>query len=414
MNYGSVCSGIEAATVAWHPLGWKPQWFSQFDPEHNYNKGLDFPSEVLQYHYPIIPNLGDMTKIAHTEIFKDANIDLLVGGTPCQSFSLAGLRNGLADGRGNLSLEFVRLLMLKRPRWFVWENVPGVLSSGKYEENYNQPATHSKDFACILSAFTGLDIAATQTIPTAGIIQGKFYSIAWRVLDSQYFGVPQQRRRIFVVGHLGNDWRPPTAVLFERESMQRTFTKSRQKGAGTTDDFKVNINNTSSGISGAVTKKWAKGTGGPSGSENYNLITQSTYSIQATAIDRKPENGGNGLGIIEEVAPTLTKMDRHGVIAPISFKIRGGKEVGGKGFLGSEERAFTVTTMQDQNLYDGLIVRRFTPLECERLQGFPDGYTNIPGATDNKRYEALGNSMTKNVMQWIGNRIDKVNTLLLK
>ena len=119
MIYGSVCSGVEAASVAWEPLGYTPAWFSEISP---------FPSAVLSYRFPNVPNLGDMTKIYEKEAFKSNDLDLLVGGTPCQSFSLAGLRKGLADPRGNLTLEFLRIADAKRPRWIVWENVPGVLS----------------------------------------------------------------------------------------------------------------------------------------------------------------------------------------------------------------------------------------------------------------------------------------------
>lgn len=174
MNYGSVCSGIEAATVAWHPLGWRPVWFSEIEA---------FPSRVLAYHYPDVPNLGDMTKLNNNHIYNESIIDLLVGGTPCQSFSLAGLRGGLADDRGNLALEFCRILRAKRPRWVVWENVPGVLSSYSDESGgpplsgegpgNGQRCTETADFAAILMGF-----------------QECGYSVAWRVLDSQYFGFP--------------------------------------------------------------------------------------------------------------------------------------------------------------------------------------------------------------------------------
>jgi DNA (cytosine-5)-methyltransferase 1 len=206
MNYSDVCTGIGAPTVAWKPLGWKAQWFSEIEP---------FPCKVLKYHYPDIPNLGDMMKLENNEIFRHSNIDVFVGGTPCQSFSLAGLRGGMADVRGNLALEFCRILTIKRPRWFVWENVPGVFSSFTDDPNstsytgYDSGAgpeydiTQTADFATLLAAFSECG-----------------YSCAWRVLDSQWFGVPQRRRRVFVVGHIGNDWRPPFAVLFERHSLQ--------------------------------------------------------------------------------------------------------------------------------------------------------------------------------------------------
>jgi len=233
MKYASVCSGIEAATAAWDGLGWEPVWFSQYDPEFNYTgswkTGPDFPSKVLAYHYPGVPNLGDMTKIKETKTYQNEQFDLLVGGTPCQAFSIAGLRAGLADGRSNLALEYIRILKDKRPRWFVWENVPGVLTSG-----------NGNDFACLLSGWSGHDIKS-QKFSRGGVIEARTaddYSIAWRIFDSRHFGVPQRRRRVFVIGYSGKDWRPPFAVLFERESLCRDFTPRREKGqsaAGNTD-----------------------------------------------------------------------------------------------------------------------------------------------------------------------------------
>ena len=183
MKYASVCSGIEAPTVAWEPLGWEAQWYSEIE---------SFPSAVLNHHYPQVPNLGDMTKIHERREFNDSNIDVLIGGTPCQSFSVAGLRKGLADPRGNLALVFLSLVDRARPSWVVWENVPGVLSS-----------SGGRDFGAFLGGLAELG-----------------YGFAYRVLDAQFFGVPQRRRRVFVVGYLG-DWRPATAVLFERHSLSR-------------------------------------------------------------------------------------------------------------------------------------------------------------------------------------------------
>ena len=192
MRYGSVCSGIEAATVAWHPLGWEPQWFSEIAP---------FPCKVLAHHYPNVPNLGDMTRLFDNEIFLHSTIDVLVGGTPCQSFSTAGLRKGLADPRGNLALVYLRIADEKRPRWLIWENVPGVLSSNG-----------GRDFGSFLGALGQLG-----------------YGFAYRVLDAQYFGVPQRRRRVFVVGYLG-DWRRAAEVLFERGAVPEYHDSDKAVG----------------------------------------------------------------------------------------------------------------------------------------------------------------------------------------
>ncbi len=563
MKYASVCSGIEAATVAWKPLGWKAQWLSEIE---------EFPSSVLVHHYPETPNLGDMTKLKGNKIYEQSTFNVLVGGTPCQAFSIAGLRGGLSDQRSNLALEYCRILIDKQPKWFVWENVPGVFSSFSDAEGSDltggdggergsgDDITQSSDFATLLTAFRECG-----------------YSCAWRVFDSRYFGVPQRRRRVFVVGHIGGDWRPSVAVLFERESLRRDFTPSGSKRKRTTKGTEGSsgvgsINCKPNGISGAMTSKWAKGNGGPAGDEHYNLIVQPSFGIQANIVDRSEKSGANGLGVKEE-AFTLTKGDRQCVMQPMAFKERGGCEGGGKGFLGSENLAFTLSrgvdqaAMQPANSYtlggfggytegvgtlkksggdlgggsenivvqpivlddqggsvmsvyengqtgtlraqthghepivcysdtvgrglqannelaptavkfwgtgggnvpfvkqdlvciplntmtiqgrpsdngrmglgigeDGepqntltkahshavfvsapkaqsAMVRRLTPLECERLQGFPDNYSAIPSATDSKRYAALGNSMTVNVMKWIGERIDKVDKLMEK
>ena len=183
VRYGSVCSGIEAATVAWHPIGWEAAWYSEIEP---------FPCAVLKHHYPAVPNYGDMTKY---EEWPDEPINLLVGGTPCQSFSVAGLRAGLADPRGNLMLTYGAIARRYRPKWLVWENVPGVLSSNG-----------GRDFGTFL-----------------GMLAELGYGFAYRVLDAYYFGCAIKRPRLYVVGHFGN-WRKSAAVLFERKSFQISNT----------------------------------------------------------------------------------------------------------------------------------------------------------------------------------------------
>jgi DNA (cytosine-5)-methyltransferase 1 len=280
MRYLSVCSGIEAATVAWHGLGWQPAGFSEIEK---------FPSQVLAHHYPDVPNLGDMTNYKEWDI---GTIDLLVGGTPCQSFSVAGLRKGMADPRGNLALVYCGILDHFRPKWFVWENVPGVLSSGE-----------GRDFGSFLGAVGELG-----------------YGFAYRVLDAQWFGVAQRRRRVFVVGCLG-DWRGAAAVLFERQSLCRNLAPSR---------------------------------------EAEKNITECAGTLTANC------------GGLNRPAGNANELD------------------------------FCVTVKKS--------VRRLTPTECERLQGFPDGYTDIQPngkqTPDGPRYKALGNSMAVPVMKWIGERIN--------
>ena len=199
VRYLSLCSGIEAASVAWQPLGWKPVAFSEIEP---------FPCAVLACHYPEVANLGDMTQVHDWRPYHGA-VDLVVAGTPCQDFSIAGKRAGLAGERSGLTLVLAQVLSIVRPEWIVWENVPGVFSTNS-----------GRDFGTFLRALDDIG-----------------YSCAWRVLDAQYFGVPQRRRRVCVIGHLG-DWRPAAAVLFEREGVRGNTPargKKRTDIAGTLD-----------------------------------------------------------------------------------------------------------------------------------------------------------------------------------
>jgi len=208
VTYISFCSGIEAASAAWHPLGWTPVAFCEIDK---------FASRVLAHHYPTVPNLGDFTKVDWAQY----SADICVGGTPCQAFSVAGLRNSLADERGNLTLEFVRAINIIRPHTVVWENVPGVLSTG------------DNAFGCFLAALVGCDepIVFEQGWPNSGVVDGPDRRAAWRILDAQYFGLAQRRKRVFVVANSGD--RPhPAEILFEWEGLRRDSPPSREKGEG--------------------------------------------------------------------------------------------------------------------------------------------------------------------------------------
>lgn len=341
MIFGSVCSGIEAASVAWEPLGWKAAWYSEIEP---------FPCQLLQHYYAHVPNLGDMLKIHETKTFIESTIDVLVGGTPCQSFSIAGLRGGLADPRGNLALQFCRILTIKRPRYFIWENVPGVFSSNR-----------GKDFRSIIQGFRECG-----------------YSLSWRVLDAQFFGVPQRRRRVFVVGYLGNDWRPSASVLFEPKGLRRDSAPGRGP---------------KSEITGTVGRSSKADRG-----ENGNLIVF---------------GGNNTTGPIEVANALQAGRSRRDDFESESFVYSIMPMNSGKDYKARQvEVTQPLTTQQgitDQGgdlVLQGPFVRRLTPLECERLQGFPDGYTAIPGADDSPRYESLGNSMAVDVMAWIGGQID--------
>ena len=384
MNYLSVCSGIEAATVAWHHMGWKPVGFSEIEK---------FPSQVLAHHYPQVPNFGDMTKYKEWNI--NDTVGLLVGGTPCQSFSVAGLRKGLEDPRGNLALTYVGILDHFRPKWFVWENVPGVLSSNK-----------GRDFATFLTAL--------------GIIG---YGWSYRVLDAQYFGVAQRRRRVFVVGHLG-DWRPTAEVLFESESLSRNNKPSRKKREETARSFIPSVASTlqttcndysrADGFN-MIAYEWhnqdsrikpvevAATLSCNAGGREGHLV-QNVYSLQGSGVTSQ---NGNGNTINENISFTLNNTDVHGVAVPISWDAELNPNENKIGTLIRGGQGARLEGVMQTNMS----VRRLTPVECERLQGFPDGYTDIKPngkeTPDGHRYKALGNSMAVPVMRWIGERINR-------
>ena len=333
VKYGSVCSGVEAASLAWESFGWEPQFFSEIDP---------FPSAVLAERWPGVPNFGDMTKFKEWE---DAAIDVLVGGTPCQSFSVAGLRAGLNDPRGNLMLTYLAVAEKYRPRWVVWENVPGVLSSNR-----------GRDFGSLLGGLEKLG-----------------YGFAYRILNAKNFGVPQQRRRVFVVGYLG-DWRRAAAVLFERESMRRDIASSRQQGEETT--YKTSPCLRESGVGTA-------------------RIGDTIGSDCVIAMANGQEN----------------------VVCLQGSMIRGENAKGGPAGKGWRDDGASFTLLSDAQAHaveDVLGVRRLMPIECERLQGFPDNHTKITyrgkDATDTHRYKACGNSMAVPVMRWIGWRMCMVES----
>lgn len=483
MRYGSVCSGIEAASIAWETLGWSPLWFSEIEK---------FPSAVLAHYWPDIRNLGDMTKLAgHIMSGSMEAPDVLVGGTPCQAFSIAGLRNGLLDTRGQLTLSYVELANAidnkrrengKPPVIIVWENVPGVLSSKDYA------------FGCFLAGLAGEDEPlqpAGKKWSNGGAVSGSSRTIAWRLLDAQYFGVAQRRRRVFVVASARNDF-DPAKVFFEFNGLRRDTPPCREAqasvaaltasgvGISGADDNQgiaghllaypmheshwdnvnnphptLNQSNNNGGIglsnqelfsqrgAGivkgyrmaafgeyaddvvastckardykdatdlAVTTQYGAGIAGtltarhdssPCADRGMNVLafpermssTQAAstknlspaimsrkptaIAIAGNTIGRAPRNGGNGTGYHQEVSYTLTKTDIHGVAM-------------------------------------GMQVRRLTPVECERLQGFPDNHTlihwrgkNANNCPDGPRYKAIGNSMAVPVMRWIGLQIQK-------
>lgn len=380
MRYLSVCSGIEAASVAWRPLGWEAVGFSEIDA---------FPSAVLAHHYPNIVNHGDMTAF---QTWNVPDFDVLVGGTPCQSFSIAGLRGGMNDSRGNLALVYCQILERFRPSWFVWENVPGVLSSNK-----------GRDFGSFLRAVAELG-----------------YGFAYRVLDAQNFGVPQRRRRVFVVGHLG-DWRRAAAVLFEPESLRGSIAPRRKTGKGASAETQISIGENGGTRTLTSTPRSSEdGTGrgvalvAPTIDASYGRLQGQSgqdlnhghgHLIPLPMAFGWQNSASQGASISTHHTPTLDRSKTPAVafdMAQITSKInRTGVEEG--------LPVSTLAKGSQMHVASPRFVRRLTPRECERLQGFPDDFTLVPYrkgmAPDSTRYKALGNSMAVPVVEWIGERI---------
>lgn len=400
MKYYSVFSGVEAATLAWEPIGWEPLLFCEID---------EFPSAVLKHRWPNVPNLGDIKAVNWKSAIKTfGRPDLIVGGSPCQSFSIAGSRTGL-DGASGLMWEYVRCVRGVRPDWVLWENVPGALSS-----------SNGEDFRCLLEALDALG-----------------YGLAWRVLDAQFFGVAQRRERVFLVGRLG-DPDGPCKVLFESESLRWDSPSSREKrkelaaGAG--------------GGAPCAGFRWHQGAGagalGIEAGQSPTLDTVKPPAVlqlkgNATDVDgviRMPHDtnvpmtlqvrcgspGGGGKGALVQVdmSATLSTVQNQTLFEPVAFAANQRGEVRLQGGDGDVVGAIPASRSgkQVQGVAQDYAVRRLTPRECERLQGFPDDHTKVPyrgkpaeECPDTPRYKAIGNSMCVNVMRWIGERIQKVD-----
>ena len=473
MKFGSVCSGIEAASVAWNKLGWSASWLAEIEP---------FPSAVLAHHYPDVPNLGDMTllpaKILSGEIEAP---DIFCGGTPCQAFSIAGNRESLDDARGNLSLTFCEIAnaidsVRDVPAIIFWENVPGVLN------------TKDNAFGCFLAGLAGEDgelKPAGKKWTNAGMVLGPKRAVAWRVLDAQYFGLAQRRKRVFVVASARDDFNP-AEVLFEFDGLRRDTAPSRnsrettasdaQSGIGTYNKQRIGEYSTEDVASTCAARDYKNATDLVT-YENFKTVYEMhaqdarvqnvgdvlptmsatygsgggnipvTYGIAENIINRQDHNGGNGIGSQEELQYTLNATGVHG-IATMSdvagtldasyYKGQGSRQGGEREFVaqpivlmdqgGSVMNVLTdgtVGTLRREThghepsvlhpiLLNTMAVRRLTPTECERLQGFPDGYTQIPwrkkpsgDCPDGPRYKALGNSWAVPVVAWIGERIAK-------
>ncbi len=443
LRFASVCDGIGAAACAWTPLGWEFVWKSEIEA---------FPLAVTHHHWPAVPNYGDMTEFKDWST--DERIDVLVGGTPCQAFSVAGLRRGLADPRGNLTLTFLAVVAQHRPQWVVWENVPGVLSD------------RTGAFGALLGGLGKLG-----------------YGFAYRVLDAQYFGVAQRRRRVFVVGCAGGEWQRAAAVLFERESLCGNPAPRREKGEGaaptlsartrgggglgtdaecdgavipiqeiskrtgvSTDDVRCGIGIGSKGDAMFTLQRGAQhgvAIGIDGGEVGFALRANASHSgdkgdggVNTTLVAQAYRTSGNcgawDTGDRVDALTTGTDPNSHVVLPEVSLALcardfNGVNSACDQGaplipeVAGALDRECGGTKLQAQYaasghlLNMGMAVRRLTPRECERLQGFPDDWTAVPyrgkPAADGPRYKALGNSMAVPVMRWIGRRIEGVEGL---
>lgn len=470
MRYLSLFSGIEAASVAWEPLGWECVGVAEIEK---------FPCKVLAHHYPEVPNLGDITKITEADITALGQIDLVVFGAPCQDLSVAGKRKGMLDADGNITRSGLFFTAINIVHWArkhcgcrfaLYENVPGLFSSNK-----------GADFASVVEHMAGLDdiTAPKNGWGNEGCAVGDEGMVEWAVLDAQFVrtpeyptAVPQRRRRVFALADFG-DWASRPPILLERESL-RGNTPTRRKagqensrdvaestyacgGIGTFSESSVSSpilqsgadlgngcesliaftardygNDASDNLAPTMRSLLVGADGHQSGSHGLDIAFQQNTRDEVRLM--------NGDGQIAGALAAQAGMKQQNYIAT-TFKVRCGCEGGGKGYLGSEEHAFTLATSHDQDVFiqpigldeeqnavvDGfgtlkarveggggfegsvmpsnMQVRRLTPLECERLQGFPDNYTNIVGSSDSTRYKALGNSMACNVMNYIGERI---------
>ena len=388
---------MEAASVAWEPLGWKAVGFSEIEP---------FPCAVLAHRFPNTPNYGSLTEYQSWPL-QPGSIDLLVGGTPCQSFSVAGLRKGLADPRGNLALVFLGLADKLKPRWIVWENVPGVLSSDG-----------GRDFGSFLGALEQLG-----------------YGWAYRVLDAQYFGVPQRRRRVFVVASLGGR-DIAASVLLKPESVCWHPAPRRKKGQGVAADAGAGVE---AGLPRTVGTLCADAhPGAYSGQDAQyephieqtdvmdSLVARGPHAVGVPHIVQASELRLKGHINPQDTCPTLLANTKSGDNDPLAVHAITFQPGNLRREAGAEPSTTTTTTLKasmgDQMPHVAIppmAVRRLTPVECERLQGFPDNWSQIPWkgkpadqCPDGPRYKCAGNSMAVPVMRWIGEQIARVELSL--
>ncbi len=439
LRFLSVCSGIEAASVAFGPLGWRAVAFSEIEK---------FPSAVLAHHYPEVPNLGDFTKIESSKL---GRVDILCGGCPCQSFSIAGLRGSLDDDRGNLTLSFVRLAHELAAgnglRNAIYENVVGILS------------TKDNAFGCFLAGLVGWDSAIDPPSrgkwPTHGMVAGPKGRAAWCVKNAEYFGVAQRRRRVLVVADFGNG-ADPAAVLFEPESLPRNPPARRETGERVAPTISVRTKGggglgTDFDLDGGlihapeIARCVATREGSSQDYESTTMVAVGVHgdvahTLKAEGADASEDGTGRGTPVVVQaysIMPMNSGRDYKARVTDLAQPVMAGGPVGGnqggdyvlqaahtvairgrEGGATAELGGDIATALRasqgggDKPHVLTSAVRRLTPMECERLQGFPDGYTAIPWrgkpaseCPDGPRYKALGNSWAVPKFAWLGKRI---------
>jgi DNA (cytosine-5)-methyltransferase 1 len=439
VRYLSLFSGIEAASVAWHPLGWQAVAFSEVEP---------FCCELLRQRFPTVPNLGDVTADDFIERAKALGpIDLVVGGSPCQSFSVAGLRGGMNDARGNLALRFVEVVDGLDPTWTLWENVPGVLSD------------KTNGFGCLLGALAGSGAAIVPPLECgwtdAGVVVGPRRSVAWPCLDAQWFGLAQRRKRVFALAGRGVGAERVAEILLERQGVRRAPPTRRTQGEGSSVDVAPSLGASGRGVARVgesrgqdpVVACFGGGnTSGPvdvatarsakAGSrDDFESETFVAHSIRADGFDASEDGTGRGTPLVpvgvdlqnvalrtDGKAGTICAESQRSVnraecvlCAAPALCFEPGSIARRAGPAGEQETVSTLRSEMGDNQHAvrcGMMVRRLTPRECCRLQGFPDDWTIVKvrgkDAADGPRYKALGNSMAVPVMRWIGRRIAEV------
>ena len=371
MRYLSLFSGIEAASVAWEHLGWQCAGFSEIEK---------FPCAVLQHHFPDIPNLGDITKITEEQIKSLGRIDLIVGGFPCQDVSVSGKRKGFKDENGHLTRSGLFFTAMQIVEWarkhnglrfVLFENVKGLFSSNK-----------GADFATVVNEMVGGAFSAPKKWHTEGCAVGDRGFLEWCLLDAQWFGLAQRRPRVFALADFG-DWsnRPP--ILLESKSMSGYTAPSRET-------LKDNSGSTADGVARCIT------TG-----EGFRYDWETCTLISSPYV-ASPNSNASGRNTPMVFKQNDTALCFNVNAQPDEMKF-------------DPDISSTLTTSQYAGVLKEGLVRRLTPLECERLQGFPDNWTAIPfrgkAASGGPRYKALGNSMPVHVMRWIGERINLATEL---